>query len=207
MKYIDENEFYVVRSSGRPFGNDTKIHVPSSQACYVWLSDLVSAVVMKASSVCGDKGLVAISHYLFSRHCCLILLFILKVTCVLCWYKFLFRFVLNCNRINSSFYYYYCFASLRSCFPTNMSLLVFNSVFVRLRVLLFPSHAQAHARAVRLCRTSDQSSSCLITINNKLHAFSVHFFVIYVSSVRCVMLDTGHGHCRVTIVAICKKIK
>lgn len=95
-------------SSGRPFGNDTKNPCLLRRPVPVWLWVIWwvrwhACAMEKASSVRGDKGLVAISHYLFSRHCCFHLLFILKVTCVPCWYKFLFRFVLNCNRINSFF--------------------------------------------------------------------------------------------------------
>lgn len=136
---------------------------------------------------CRDISRIsAISHYLFSRHCyCFTLLFILKVTYVFRW-KQIFVFVLffNCNRIN----FFIVLLRFVLVFSTNMSLLVLTSsrvvggaVFATWFVCW-----QSCACSIRLCRTSDQSASCLITINNKLHAFTFR----YVSP-----LMYGYAHC------------
>lgn len=176
------------------------------------VSEQASARAMwMASSVAGTKASLPFPALFVLRVVIvpILLLFILKVTCVLCWNKFLFRFVFNCNRINSFFFSSFAVVVLRS--PRSC----FARARVRaqdMRVFLFSFSTRnamrlcagfSHAHAVRLCRTSDQSSSCLITINNKLHAFSVHFFVIHVSLARTMRTAMLTGY---TVNAmVCKK--
>lgn len=104
QKYELKTDRILCRAE-RTFDIDTRLRSPHAK---------------KSSSVAETetKARIAISHYyLFLRVIIVfILLFILKVTCVLRWYKFLFRFVSNCNRINSlrsfaDFFFLGCFAS------------------------------------------------------------------------------------------------
>lgn len=149
----------------------------------------------KASSVARDKSLVAISHYLFSPHYLLYFYYSYwKLHVFYGRYKFLFRFVLNCNRINFAL----CVFSFFLFFS-------FSNIVVLLRfVLVFHNKHEStcfqlanlpvvcrlsHAHAAKLCRTSDQSSSCLITINNKLHTRSARSLFILSVCVTCMCLS------------------
>lgn len=181
----------------------------TSKSIYAWLHVSVARVAsecvrhVKSIKCCSDKG--RFCHFPLFVFASLLFYFIIHIESYMC-FVLVQIFVSFCFKLQSHSFFFAVFFVCVHMYVF-IVLLRFVLVFRQTWVFLFwirsgcmslsvaPQwYSHAHAQTVRLCRTSDQSSSCLITINNKLHTRSAFTFRWMCVSLSWKLYGSRYGH-------------